>query len=205
MVQVRIGGRTYPVKSVPSCKTCQHPMRLEIESALLAGRSYRAILKSLPDDEDWADLNPSYEALRSHFNNQHMPLSAAAERRLIERNYEKSGRKIEEAVDDLVDHVTAAEMVVQKGFERMSRGEIEPEVGDMLKAASFLHQVNQTSQNGIDQEAWFNAMSAYMEEVSRIMSPEQLQALGRRLNQNPTLKAIAAKRQESLTIEGDVA
>lgn len=204
MVQTMVNGRTYPMKSVPQCKTCQHPMRYDIEAAMCAGRSYRGILGMLP--EEYADTNPTYEGLRNHFTNGHMPLPAAAQRRLIERNYEKSGRKIEEAVDDLVDnYVTVAEMVVQRGVERLAAGEINPEVSDVLNAVKTLHAINQTAQAGVDQEAWQSAMMAYMEEVATIMSPEQMQALGKRLSMNPTLRALAAKREATLAIEGDVA
>lgn len=206
MVQTQVNGRTYAMKSVPTCKTCQHPNRFDIEAMMCEGRSYRTIQRALPEGPDWEPLNPSYEALRQHFVQEHMPLPQAARRRLIERNYEKSGRKIEEAVDDLIDnYVTVAEMIVQRGTERLIAGEIDPEVSDVLNAVKTLHTINQTQQGGIDQEAWQSAMMAYMEEVSRIMAPEQLQALGKRLNQNPVLKALAAKREATLTIDGDLA
>lgn len=206
IVQTQVNGRTYAMKSVAQCKTCQHPNRFDIEEMMCQGRSYRTIMRALPEGPEWDDLNPSYEALRQHFVQEHMPLPQAARRRLIERNYEKSGRKIEEAVDDLIDnYVTVAELVVQRGVERLNAGEIEPEVSDVLNAVKTLHAINQSSQAGVDQDVWQNVMMTYMEEVSRIMNPDQLQALGKRLNQNPMLKALAAKREQSNIIEGDVA
>lgn len=206
MVQTQVNGRVYPMKTVTNCKTCQHPNRFDIEAMMCEGRSYRTIQRALPEGEEWDALNPSYEGLRQHFTQEHMPLPQAARRRLIERNYEKSGRKVEEAVDDLIDnYVTVAEMVLQRGTERLLAGEINPEVSDVLNAVKTLHNINQSQEGGIDQEAWQSALHAYMEEVSSILNPQQMQTLGRRLSLNPVLKAMQAKREAQLAIEGDLA
>lgn len=189
MVMTRIGGRDYPIYSGRNCKTCQHPQRMEIENALLDGRSYAQIWRALVDEE----RKPSYMGLISHFKNGHMPLGPASDRALMERNYEKTGRKIEEALEDLVDHVTVAEMVVKKGFERMQRGEIAPDMADMLAAVKIVDAINSRSDTDMDHEMWVSATMSLLEDARAIMNPEQWAAYGKKLAANPILKAIAAK------------
>lgn len=190
MVMTRIGGRDYPTYTGINCKTCQHPDRMEIENAIIAGRSYLSIHKSLPVDDD----RPSYEGLIRHFKQGHMPLEAAAERALMERNYEKTGKRIEEAVEDIVDHVTVAEMVVKKGFDRMQRGEIAPEMADMLAAVKIVEGIQARTQGDMDHEMWVSATMSMLEDARSLMSEEQWQAYGKKLADNPILKALAEKQ-----------
>lgn len=192
MVMTRIGGREYPMKSHPRCKTCQHPRRMDIENSLLAGRSYRGLLADLDDD----DLKPSYDGIRAHFQNGHMPLHAASQVALIERNAKRQGIKIEEAVEDLVDHITVAEMVVKQGFERMQRGEIQPEMADTLAAVKIVEQIQARTNSDLDHEMWVSATMSMLEDAKSLMTPDQWTQYGRKLANNPILKALAAKEQE---------
>lgn len=190
MVMTRIGGRDYPTYSGAQCKTCQHPDRMQIENDLLAGRSYLSIHRSLPEDEN----RPSYHGLIRHFQQGHLPVGPAAERALMERRYEETGRKIEEAVDDIVDHVTVAEMVVKKGFERMQRGEIAPEMTDMLNAVKIVEAINARTNSDMDHEMWVGAAMSMLEDARSIMTADQWDAYGKKLASNPVLKALAEKQ-----------
>lgn len=190
MMLTRIGGREYPIKSIPTCRTCQHPQRDEIENAMLSGQSYLSILKALPQD----DRAPSYAGLRAHFKNSHMPLDAAAQVALIERNAKRQGLKIEDAVDTLVDHITVAEMVVQKGFQRMQSGEINPEMTDVLNAVKIVEQIQSRVQGDMDNEMWVSATMSMLEDARQIMNPAQWAAYGEKLKTNPILKALADKQ-----------
>lgn len=183
--------------SDPHCRTCQHPDRVEIENALLVGRAYTAILRSLPEDE----YRPSYEGLIGHFNKGHMPLEAAAQRALIERNWKKAGRAIEEAVDDMVDHITVAEMVVKRGFERMQSGEIAPDMTDTLNAVKIVEQIQSRTNSDLDQEMWISATMTMLEDARSIMSGEQWDRYAKKLSANPVLKAIAAKNNGTGNVE----
>lgn len=191
MIMTRIGGKEYPLHSDPQCKTCQHPDRIDIENALLVGRSYIAILRSLPEDE----LRPSYRGLLNHFNAGHMPLEAAAQRALIERNWKKTGQKIEDAIEDMIDHVTVAEMVMKRGFERMQTGEIAPDMSDTLAAVKIVEQIQSRTSADLDQEMWVSATMSMLEDARALMTPEQWAKYGKKLAANPVLKALAAKNE----------
>lgn len=193
MILTRIGGREYPLRSLPNCRTCQHPQRDEIENAMLAGQSMLSIRRALPED----DFRPSYDGLRGHFKNNHMPLEASAQVALIERNAKRQGLKIEEAIDTLVDHITVAEMVVQKGFQRMQSGEISPEMTDVLNAVKIVEQIQSRVQGDMDQEMWVSATMSMLEDARQIMNPQQWEQYGKKLQSNPILKALADKQASS--------
>jgi hypothetical protein len=190
MVMTRIGGRDYPTYSGPNCKTCQHPDRMDIENEILAGRSYLAVHKGLPDGPE----KPSYNGLLNHFHAGHLPIGPAAERALMERNYEATGRRIEEAVDDIIDHITVAEMVVKKGFERMQRGEIAPEMTDLLGAVKIVESIQARTNQDMDHEMWVSATMSMLEDARAVMSPEQWETYAKKLAANPVLKALAEKQ-----------
>jgi hypothetical protein len=190
MMLTRIGGREYPIKSVPTCRTCQHPQRDEIENAMLDGKSMLSILKSLPEDKK----RPSYDGIRAHFKNGHMPLDAAVQVALIERNAVRQGLKIEEAVDSLVDHITVAEMVVQKGFSRMQSGEIAPDMTDTLNAVKIVEQIQSRVQGDMDEQMWVSATMSMLEDARAIMTPAQWEQYGQKLKNNPILKALSDKQ-----------
>ncbi len=191
MVMTRIGGHEYPMVSSPTCKTCQHPSRLEIENSMILGTAVMSILADLPED----DFKPSYWGIRAHFKNGHMPLEAATQVALIERNAKRQGLVIEEAVGSLVDHITVTEMVVQKGFERMQKGEIEPDLADTLNAVKIIDQIQSRNNSDLDHETWVSACMSMLEDARSIMTQEQWETYGRKLATNPILSALTAKTQ----------
>lgn len=200
MVMTRIGGRDYPLRSIPSCKTCQSPHRLEAEAMLLtSGRTPAAIARSLPEDAGLTGDN-----LRDHFNNGHMPLQVEVQRRLVERRALKVGKDLESATELLVDQVVLAEAIVQKTYERLAAGEIEPDTADGIAAARFLHAVERDESGGLDQEMWVTAVNAIFEVVSEEVEDAVWAKIGERLAAHPALRALAKEREkkEMEAIEG---
>lgn len=204
LVMMRIGGVEYPVKSVLICKTCQHPQRLKIEGAFVAGQSYPAILAMIEQYEDHGRLGiPSIRGLRTHFQDAHMPMQLAHQRQVIERRAEEMGRNPEEGLDTLADYVTANRMIVQHGFEAMQRGEIRVNnVGDLLRAIESLHKIESSFEGGVDTEVWVSALMAFSEVVRERVAPETWDSIGAALSQHPVIAGLAAKMaQQSSSIE----
>jgi hypothetical protein len=200
MIMTRIGGKDYPLKSVPTCKTCQSTHRLYIENALISGRTYRAIARSLP--EDTSDTNPSADGIANHYNEGHMPINQAVQRRLIERRYEEIGQSMESEVDAQVDKVVVAQMIVQKGWELMQSGAVDPTVAETLAAIKALNEMEKDAEQSVDQETWVASMQVMMEIAHKLMTPVQWQEFGRLLSSNPILRALASK--EDQTVEGEL-
>lgn len=202
MVQVRIGGRFYDAIYEPRCNTCTHPGRQLIEAAVLQNYSYRAIArnmsgKEIPGPDDVPTMMPEigHASIRNHFVQGHMPMEAAALRRLAEKRAEEIGSKYEEAAEQFVDHHVLASAVVQKTYSRLVMGEIEPEVKDGIAAAKFLSDVERAAGGGggIDSEAWSEAMTIYFETARAIMPPDTWYQFTSALASNPILQAISER------------
>lgn len=200
LITYRVGGREYPMRTNRRCKVCQSPYRFDIEEALVLGRTYRRIAEALPEDAELTKEN-----IRNHYHNQHLPLDASVTREIVEARAAAVGKKIEDGVQSLVDGLTLAEVVVQKTFEAIARGELSPEIRDGMAAAKFLADLGQYEDGGADMGAITEAFIVYHEHAQEFMSPEQFQAFGEALDRNPVLKSLAAKYNgEPETVQGEV-
>lgn len=203
LVQVRIGGQDYAMRSEPNCKTCQSPNRLYIESELVRGRSYRSISRSLVGMPEGEKGHPSHESISNHVTAGHVPLGAATQRRIIERRAKEIGRSVEDSEDPLVDYVTVNQMIVHKGFEMLASGSLDIKAADVIGAAKFLKQVEDAAGGDIDTQAWIEATMEYMEIAQRFIPPQAWAEYSAALQASPVLRALAARQQQ--TIEGEVA
>lgn len=195
----RLGGREYPLRSAQGCKTCDSPHRLDVERQIAAGHSYASIARGLPDD---AGLTPAN--VRAHFAAGHLPLQVEALRRIAEERAESIGRDIEGGVAGLVDQVVLARTVVQRAFERIAAGGVEPEVSDGIAAARLLHQMGVDDQQG-DRDLWTEAFMVYHDVARRLMPPEMFARFGEELRVNPillSLKERHASRQREQQLKG---
>jgi hypothetical protein len=195
MVMTRIGGKEYPLRSMPTCRTCQNPNRMFIENELLRGMSYASIARALEGMQTGHLPHPNAEAISDHINRGHLPLGASAQRRLIERRAKVIGRNIETAEDSLVDYVTVNQMIVSRGFERLQEGEIAPDLTEVIAASKFLHQIEQNAGGGIDEQAWRDAMLVYMEVAREFIPADRWQEYGAALSSNPILLAMAQAQE----------
>lgn len=193
MVMTRIGGREYPTRSVPNCKTCQSPHRLTIENLLLtAGRTFAAIARELPEE---AGL--SAENLADHYNRGHMPLQVETRIRLRDRRAEEVGKQLDDAATMLVDQVVVADAILQIGYERIMKGEVEPDVADIIAAAKFRQQVEREMGEAIDTEMWVSAINEMLTVAESVMPPEIWNEYGQRLLNNPVLNALRQKQKDA--------
>lgn len=190
VVMVDIGGRKYPMKTVSQCRTCMSPYRLEIEQAILEQHGYMTIANALVGREPGRLPNPGHQSIRDHVLKNHMPLGPTAERALVEQRAEQIGRDIETHTAGLANYATVNEIIVQRGMERLARGELQPSMSELLTAIRMQHAIESTSEDGLDAAAWQEALVAYMEVAARFIPPESLQAYGQALTQNPVLKAM---------------
>lgn len=200
VIAYRLGGRDYPLRTVAQCKVCSSPHRFEIEKELAAGRVYKKIVESLLIQDPDCDLNPKNVA--DHYRNGHMPLEVEASRRIVERRAEQRGLDVVAGVDSLVDGVTLAETVVQKTFEAIQRGEIKPDLKDGLTAARLL-ETFAPADTGADASVYAQVFMVYHETAQMLMTQSQFDEFGRRLSDNPVLKALIARYSEGTQIEAD--
>lgn len=190
VLMVEVNGRKYPMKRVSQCRTCMSPYRMEIEQAILEQHSYRKIADAVADREPGRLPNPSYQSIRDHVNNGHMPIGPTAERALVESRAKQIGLDIENHVSSLANYATVNEVIIQRGMERLARGELRPSMSELLTAIRMQHAIESTSDEGLDSAAWQQALVAYMEVAQQFIPVDQLQAYGSALAQHPVLRAM---------------
>jgi hypothetical protein len=203
-MRIRVGDRTYPAKHVPQCRVCRSKYRGDIERGIISGLTYQSIISDLVDPfEDHSPLGtPNYQSVLRHVRNKHMPVPFSIQRQVIEERAAELGRSVEEGERLLVDSVAVHRAVIQRGFERMNNGEIQPTMGDLMKALQLQAAVEADQDSGVDEEAWRDALIAYMEIVQRNVDHQIFEKIKREMATSPALKAIAERRQR--TIAGEV-
>lgn len=185
----RVGGREFPLVSNSQCKVCCSPHRMEIEREVISGHGYSGIAKRWSEDWEVTSRN-----VRDHYQ-AHMPATLAAAREIVDRRARAMGLNIEAANEVLVDHISFAETVVHKAFERIASGDVVPTVKEGIAAARLLAAVEGTSE-GIDHEVMAEAFAVYMESAQAEMTPVQWERFGRRITSSPVLKALKERVEE---------
>ena len=196
IVQIKVGTHTYDAVYVSSCHTCTHPARMHIEEMLLQNYAYRAIASKYSgrdiEFEGAIEKMPSvsYNSIRSHYLQGHMPMESTTIRRLAERRARQIGSRYEEKAEQFVDHYLLAETVVHKAYTGLVGGSIDIDLKDGLAAAKFLQEIEASSNGGLDSEAWSAAMTVYFETAQQIMPPEMWVEFTEALGKNPILRAL---------------
>jgi hypothetical protein len=187
----RIGGHTYPRTTRANCPVCVSDYRAEVEQKIASGQHYASIAGDLPEDAGLAAKH-----LSSHFRNNHMPMRQAAVRRIIEERQAELGKAIEDGVDQIADHVALARVVVQRSFQAIADGTLEPTVSDGIAAAKLL-QATGVDDEQTDKAAYVEAFIIYMETASKFMGQDEFAAFAMSLSANPVLKALVNRHQQS--------
>lgn len=185
----RMGGTNAPLKRNPNCKVCNSRYRFDIEEKILGGASYKRIRDWLPED-----AQISSDSMRRHWKND-MAIEQALVRQITENRAERVGKRIEDSVEALVDGMTYLEVVVQKGFDLIAQGKTEPTIKETLAAAKMLAELGEYDESALDQQAYVEAFSIYMESARRRMGDVEFAAFGDDLATNPVLAALIARSQ----------
>lgn len=193
VVTYRFGGREYPMKTVARCLTCMSPYRFEIEEAIVAGRTYKRIAEMVAGYGE--DFEIGSRAIADHYYNGHMPLDLANTRQIVESRAQQVGKRIEDETKTLVDGITLLHTVVEKTFERIARGEVEPGVREGLAAAKMLSDIGEYDTAGVEEQAYVEAFMVYQEEAEKIMGVEAFRQFGEALAANPVLQALIARHE----------
>lgn len=203
MMLVRVGNRSYPAKYVSQCKTCRSKYRTQIEHGLINGMTYQMVLDELVEPfDDHSPLGPpGYQSVLGHVNRGHMPVPFSTQRRILEQRAKEMGKSVKEGSKALLDAVAVSRTIVQRGFEMMSNGEIQPSMNDLMKALQLQASIEGDG-DGLDEEAWREALIAYMEIVQRNVAAEVFQRIGKEMAESPVLQKIALRRRD--TVAGEI-
>lgn len=195
-VMYRLGGRMYPMRTVPQCKVCQSHYRVEIERLLLRTYGYTAIWKSLPQQ---AQEDLSVRNITDHAKT-HLPIEESIRNAVVTARAKEIGLDIDAAEEALVDHISFAKVGLQDVYERMRDGRLTPDVKDGIAFANLLLKVQEQAGEGVDNEAMFQGFMAYLAAMRAVCTPEQMREIGQRLQANPVMKALWARGER--VVEG---
>lgn len=191
VAKVRVGGHEYPAVTERTCYTCASPFRAQIEEQAVAGRTWARIVESLPSD---AGLTP--RNLADHWKNGHLPVVEATVQALVERQAEDRGGVVESAVAGVLEHLDFARVIVGRVRQRVASGELEPDIGDALRAADLLARYD--TEPDTNEDDYLQAFIAYNDEAAEVMTAEQFAKFGERLGQNQILHALAQEWDQRL-------
>lgn len=203
VIQVNIGGRIYDAARVKQCHTCMHPARIEIEKRILSGHSYRDIAEHYSGTEYQSGTEtrvfPSLEwtSIWQHVKNNHMPVEAAALRKIMDQRSKDLSEHYEEESDRIVDGYGFAQQVLRRAQERLADGTLTPSVQDGLAAAKLIKELDSAADGGLDTEIWAQAMTRYFEIVRDIMPQEMWEIFSARLVADPVLQSIQRRIEEA--------
>ena len=197
-IMVEVGGQRFPMKSVPQCRTCQSPYRLEIEQAICSGASYAAAAEVIDGRPPGRLPNPNQDNIQAHVQAKHMPLGATFQHALISERAKEIGRSLETGSNTLVDYVVANRAIIQKGMDRIAKGELQPNMSELLTAIRIEHTVQSANGDSLDTEAWQEALIAYMDVATRFIPHDALPEYGRALAKHPILRALVTGEKQVL-------
>lgn len=192
-----LNGYLYEMPIEPKCKTCRSPYRAQTESAVVRGYSYAAIERALPDE-----ANLSWRNISDHFKNGHMPLRERAKRLVVEERAKELNLDVEKAEKSLIDHITLAKASIQRVFERMQSGEIEPDMGDAIQFARLLVQLELElagDGGGLNASVLRDLLMVYSQVIGEHCDDETMAKIREDLYSHPVLAQLRSEQQSTLT------
>ena len=193
-IMYRLGGREYPMRTVPQCKVCQSHYRVEIERGLIKSYGYTAIHRSLPEQ---AKTELSIRNIEEHAK-RHLPVDEGIRRAVIEARAREIGVSVEDSHESLVDHISFARVGLGKVYEAMANGDLNPDVKDGIAFANLLLKVEERAGGGVDDEMMFGGFMAYLKAIRSVCTPEQVREIGAQLQQDPTMRALLTRSQRTV-------
>lgn len=204
-IMYRLGGRQYPMQSVSNCKVCQSSYRLEIERSLIRSYAPASIYRSLPPEAQEA---LSVRNITDHAN-KHLPLDHAIRQAAVTARTRELNRDIETVEGALADHILFARVGLQRVYERLVDGSVQPDIKDGIAFAQLLLKVEQEIEGGLDAEMYAQGFMVYMAALQRVCNPDQIRQMGEIIHESPILNALLtlgnrSQQRETIEVEAHV-
>ena len=200
-----LGGRSYPMVSVKNCHTCNSAYRKQIEIWLLEARSYGKILQYLPEDAKTGKGAVTLKSISNHKNRGHMPLEVVARREISEQRANEMGYDIMHSGASLADYITLGKTIIVEVFEKLARGEIEPDLKDAVQWAKLIQQAEVIGGADLDYEIMFRAFVEYQTVVRELTDETTFRSIAERIATNAILHQMIEKktREDVIDVESD--
>ena len=210
VIQVKVGSRSYNMVENRNCGVCMHPGRFQIEAKILLNFGWTAISRHVSDlnsakvdgsQEDWYALTPAQ--IKKHYENGHCP-DGNVSRALVEERAKKRGIELSEATTGFVDHVIVQEAILQRGFELLIEGKIEPDAKDLLMASKLRGDAEATNTDNGTVEQWQEFMGIYFSAVQTVVSRDQWDEIVREIQKHPVFSQVNAAGTNDIIEEAEI-
>lgn len=207
IVNLKIGNREYPAVRNTRCGVCMHPARWVVESRILQNYSYPSTARWVSEQKqeqqvdgsmvDWPDLTVTQ--IKHHIDKGHCPMDNELTQELTRRRSEKLGFDMEKDYGQFIDHFVATKMVAGRAIERLVKGEIEPDIKDLMAANKLLAELEANKNATIDSEQYQELFMIYFKTVQSVVQPDQWHEILSKIASNPVVKRF----QEKQALEGN--
>lgn len=187
LVNVEVGGGIYPWRSEGRCLCCSHPMRVEIETMLAQGRTYRGIIKALELEGAITERN-----VRDHVRNEHLPTKAPAVRAVAQAQAVGLSEALAPLAQGVAAHLSFAHSLLERVRRRLEAGEDEPSIRDGLAAARLIQEIEGGATTSRDAE-WEALFITLHDAVQSELDFDQRQAIGRVMRDHPLAKEMFSR------------
>lgn len=145
------------------CHTCQSEFRDYIERELIRGHSYLAISKSLGGAPDRRSISTHHK--------EHMAITAAAYRAILEEEASLEGQNFEEGVRGAITNRGVLELMIRKGFDDIMDDNTMVEPKDLIQIIK-LKQDMDAQYVTVQVETYKRQMDIFKQAILEVVPPE---------------------------------
>lgn len=177
LLSEEIDGIVYSYRRESRCRVCNadEDTRKLIDTLLLYPKSYREVLRlvtPLLEAKQVAQKErPTYASIRVH-QQRHLPFEKLAIREIVERRAKERGKDVLDGVQRLLTAEAFYETVVQKTWNRLVDGNIQPSLFEGMAAMKVLHSLEKEAAGAVDMNKVLVQLNVVLEVIRQEVSPE---------------------------------
>jgi len=164
----------------PKCHVCaggDGALEL-VNNLLLNGSTYAAIVDAVASINMIRPKNRRITvSVVSRHARLHMPVKAAAVRRIVEKHAEQARKDFENGVEAIVTAAAYAETMMNLGYQNMVEGRSPVSAKEGLEAAKTLHGFMKEEENNQTAAQAYAQLNVIIESIKNVCTPEQIQAI----------------------------
>ncbi len=186
-----VGGYSYPMVTVPTCKTCtsHRKIRVYVENALVNSTPYVQIERSLPDEH-----KIPWRSMRNHKDKLHMPLLQYMRRQIIEKRAIDMGIDVADHDGMLVNYLSLGDTVIHEVYRKLVDGNIKPDLKDAVAFARLIMAAEEKVGDELDQEIIYQTFLVYQEAVRRNVDEDTFRIIAHEITSSPVIRGYIERQ-----------
>lgn len=174
------------------CHTCMSPYRDYIERELIRGHSYLAISKSLPEDG-----RVDRRSISTH-HKEHMSITAAAYRAILEEEASLEGQNFEEGVRGAITHSGVLELMIRKGFDDIMDDNTMVEPKDLIQIIKLKMEMD-ANFSAVKVEEYKRQVAIFTQAIQEVVPPDMQARIVSRVKRIRQQEEDAVQYERALT------